>query len=99
MLAKLQAQTGVDELIHNNVCNKGQGICGWYAVSSRLQQHLQVVLDEVSLDGIAQGPSRGGGLLNSREEVAEQSHEEGQVQVDQLGLDEVQHGAVHDQLF
>ncbi|KAA6421357.1 MAG: hypothetical protein FRX49_08634 [Trebouxia sp. A1-2] len=41
----------------------------------------QVVLNEVSLDGIAQGPSRGGGLLNPGEEVAEQSHEEGQVQL------------------
>ena len=64
-----------------------------------LQMHLQVVLQQVSFHSQAQGPSRSRGLLHTWEQVTEQGHEEGQVQVHQLGLDQVQHGAVHDQLL
>eukprot|EP00976_Prorocentrum_cordatum_P082117 1184688-Prorocentrum_minimum.AAC.1 len=39
------------------------------------------------------------GQLHPREEVGEQGLEEGQVEVDQLGLDEVLHGAEHDHLL
>ena len=58
--------------------------------------HLQPELDALALEHRAQLAARVGGLVDSREQVAEQRAEQGDVEVDELGHDQVLHRAVED---
>lgn len=61
--------------------------------------NLQVALFELSLNGTAQGPGRSRREVYSREQVRQKGHEERQVQIHQLGLDEIKHRPEHDDLL